>query len=85
MICTGLLQGICLGLLFLLHILAQMEATFSRWFLGPYKVSKIGYGLQPAERTSTSFMGAILEEYLVIGGKQKDCVMLLFPKQIIDF
>ena len=40
------------------------------WFLGPYKVSKIGYGLflyalQPAERTSTSFMGAILEEYLV--------------------
>ena len=41
-----------------------MEATFSSWFLGPYKVSKIGYGLflyalQPAERTSISFMGAI--------------------------
>ena len=47
-----------------------MEATFSVWFLGPYKVSKIGYGLfsyalQPAKRTSVSFMGAILEEYLV--------------------
>ena len=47
-----------------------MEATFSVWFLGPYKVSKIGYGLfsyalQPAKRTSTSFMGAILKEYLV--------------------
>ena len=47
-----------------------MEATFSGWFLGPYKVSKIGYGLfsyalQPAKRTSASFMGAILKEYLV--------------------
>ena len=47
-----------------------MEATFSGWFLGPYKVSKIGYGLfsyalQPAKYTSASFMGAILEEYLV--------------------
>ena len=49
---------------------AQMEDTFSGWFLGPYKVSKIGYGLfsyalQPARRTSASFMGAILKEYLV--------------------
>ena len=49
-----------------------MEATFSGWFLGPYKVSKIGYGLfsytlQPAKRTSASFMGAILKEYLVLG------------------
>ena len=47
-----------------------METTFPVWFLGPYKVSKIGYGLfpyafQPAKRTSASFMGAILEEYLV--------------------
>jgi hypothetical protein len=47
-----------------------MEATFSGWFLGPYKVSKIGYGLfsyalQPAKHTSASFMGAILKEYLV--------------------
>ena len=70
MICTGLLQGICLRLLFLQHIKAQMEATFSVWFLKPYKVSKIGYclfsyTLQPAKRTSASFMGAILEEYLV--------------------
>ena len=36
----------------------------------PYKVSKIGYGLlsyalQPAQHTSVSYMGAILEEYLV--------------------
>ena len=35
-------------------------------------VIKIGYGLfsyalQPAKRTSASFMGAILKEYLVIG------------------
>ena len=35
-----------------------------------YKVGKIGYGLfsyalQHAKRTSASFMGAILEEYLV--------------------
>ena len=48
-----------------------MEANFSSWFLGPYKVSKIGYGLflyalQPAKHTSSSFMGAILKEYLVI-------------------
>ena len=48
-----------------------MEATFSSWFLGPYKVSKIGYdlflyALQPAKRTSSSFIGAILEEYLVV-------------------
>jgi hypothetical protein len=47
-----------------------MEATFSSWFLGPYKVSKIGYdlflsALQPTKRTSSSFMGAVLEEYLV--------------------
>ena len=47
-----------------------MEAIFSSWFLGPYKVSKIWYGLflyalQPAQHTSASFMGAILEEYLV--------------------
>ena len=51
-----------------------MEATFSVWFLGPYKVSKIGnglfsYALQPAKPTSTSFMGAILEEYLVNGNE----------------
>ena len=70
MICTGLLQGICLGLLFLQHIKAQMEATFSGCFLGPYKVRKIGYclfsyALQPDKHSSTSFMGAILEEYLV--------------------
>ena len=36
----------------------------------PYKVSKIGYGgfsyaLQPAKHINASFMGAILEEYLV--------------------
>ena len=48
-----------------------MEATFSVCFLGPYKVSKIGYGLfsyalQPAKHPSTSFMGAILEEFLVM-------------------
>ena len=48
-----------------------MEATFYGWFLGPYNVSKIGYGLfsyalQPAKHTSASFMGAILEEYLVM-------------------
>ena len=47
-----------------------MEVTFSSWFLGPYKVSKIGYGLfsyalQHAKITSASFMGAILKEYLV--------------------
>ena len=47
-----------------------MEATFAVWFLGPYKLSKIGYGvfsyaLQPVKCTRTSFMGAILEEYLV--------------------
>ena len=47
-----------------------MEATFSSWFLGPYKVSKIVYGLfsyalQPAKRTIASFMGANLEEFLV--------------------
>ena len=47
-----------------------MVATFSSWFLGPYKVGKIGFGLflyalQHAKRTSDSFMGAILEEYLV--------------------
>ena len=47
-----------------------MEATFFSWFLGPYKVSKVGYGLflyalKPAKRTSASFMGAVLEEYLV--------------------
>ena len=49
---------------------AQIEATFSSWFVGPYKVDEIGYGLflyalQPAKRTSSSFIGAILEEYLV--------------------
>ena len=48
-----------------------MEATFSVCFLGPYKVSKIGYGLfsyalKPAKHPSTSFMGAILEEFLVM-------------------
>ena len=47
-----------------------MEATFSGWYLGPYKVSKIGYGLisyamQPVKLISASLMGAILEEYLV--------------------
>ena len=47
-----------------------MEATFSGGFLGRYKVIKIGYGLfsyalQPAKRTSTSLMGAILKKYLV--------------------
>ena len=47
-----------------------MEATFAGWFLEPYKVSKIGYGLfsyalLPAKRTNASFMGAALEEYLV--------------------
>ena len=40
----------------------------SEWLL--CTVIKIGYGLfsyalQPAKRTSASFMGAILEEYLV--------------------
>ena len=48
-----------------------MEATFTSWFLGPYKVSKIVYGLfsyalQPAKCTIASFMGANLEEYLVL-------------------
>ena len=48
-----------------------METTFSSWFLELSKVSKNGYGLflyalQPAKCTSSSFMGAILEEYLVI-------------------
>ena len=48
-----------------------MEAIFSSSFLGPYKVSKVRYSLflyalEPAERTSTSFMGAIREEYLVL-------------------
>ena len=50
-----------------------MEATFvPAGFLEywPYKVRKIGYGLlsyalQPAKGSSASFMGAILEEYLV--------------------
>ena len=45
-----------------------MPAGFLEYL--PYKVSKIGYGLfsyalQPAIRTIVSFMGAILEEYLV--------------------
>ena len=49
----------------------KWKPLFSGWFLGPYNVSKIGYGLflyalQPAKHTSASFMGAILEEYLVI-------------------
>ena len=40
----------------------------SEWLLST--LSKIGYGLfsyalRPAKRTSASFMGAILEEYLV--------------------
>jgi hypothetical protein len=48
-----------------------MEATFSRWFFGPYKVIEIGYGLfsyalKFAKCTSASFRGAILEEYLVL-------------------
>ena len=48
----------------------KWKPLFSGCFLGPYKVSKIGYGLfsyalQPAKRTSASFTGAILKEYLV--------------------
>ena len=48
-----------------------MEATFSGWFLGPYKVIKIGYGLfsyalKLAKLTSASFRGAFLKEYLVV-------------------
>ena len=70
MIYTGLLQGICLGLLFYCTYKLKWKPLFSSWFLGPYKVSKIGYGLflyalQSAKHTSASFMGAILEEYLV--------------------
>ena len=47
-----------------------MEATFSSWFLGPYKVRKIEYGLllyalQSAKRTNASFIGAILKEHLL--------------------
>ena len=50
-----------------------MEATFvPAGFLEywPYKIRKIGYGLfsyvlQRAKRTSASFMGEFLEEYLV--------------------
>ena len=47
-----------------------MEATFSSWFLGPYKVSKIGFGLfsyalQHAKHTIASFMDENLAEYLV--------------------
>ena len=46
----------------------------SEWLL--CTVIKIGYGLfsyalQPAKRTSASFMGAILEEYLVIKDNTK--------------
>ena len=45
-----------------------MEATFPAGFLD--MVSKVVYGLflyalQPANRTSASFMGAILKEFLV--------------------
>ena len=45
-----------------------MKATFLAGFLD--QVSKVFYGLflyalQPAKRTSATFMGAILEEYLV--------------------
>ena len=47
-----------------------MEATFSGWFLGPYKFTKIGYclfsyALKLAKCISALFRGAILEEYLV--------------------
>ena len=55
------------------HISSNGSHFFPAGFLEywPYKVSKIGYGLfsyalQPAKRTSASFMGAILEEYLVM-------------------
>ena len=70
-----------------------MEATFSSWFLGPYKVSIIVYGLllyafKPAKRTSPSFMGAILEEYLVMQPAQPSKarlggVHLIFPHILI--
>ena len=52
---------------------AHISSNGSHFFvllLEPYKVSKFGYGLfsyalQPAKCTITSFIGAILEEYLV--------------------
>ena len=54
------------------HISSNGSHFFPAGFLEywPYKVSKIGhrlfsYALQPAKRTSTTFKGAILEEYLV--------------------
>ena len=50
--------------------ISSNRSHFSGWFHGPYKISKIGYGVfsyavQPAKRTIASFKGAILEEYLV--------------------
>ena len=58
------------GYLFKVTISTANGSHFSGWFHGPYKVSKVVYGLflyalQPAKRTSASFMGAILKEYLV--------------------
>ena len=46
----------------------------------PYKVNKNGsgffsYALQPAKRPRASFMGAILEEYLVVKLHSGGCVI----------